>query len=445
VDSTVQLSASGSRLRVDIAGTTILTSNTETATVNGGAGNDHLTVNSLTGVSGVTNINLNGSGGGDTFTVTPDAAITIAADGGGGTDSLAVATAGTTNPFVTVTSADASGSTGAYTFGNRAAVNFTQVEALQSPTNYLTVTKSTNLDTAPRGKTVMYTVTITNSSTGTAAIGVGGVAVSDLVPVGLSSVTWTAAFTAGSSGAATGTGAIDEKVNLAPGGSVTYTVTGTIANGVSGDVTNTATGSVPAGLTDNTTTDNTAMASTTVRLPAEPGPLVVGDTSGGISLFVPDPATGKYPTTPTTTITPFGTTGGTVRSATADVDGDGIPDLIVATGPGTQLLVTVISGADYKTVLVPAFSPFSGSELFAGGGFVSAADLDGDGKAEFVVTPDQGGGARVTIFKYAGAGKSPTVFANFLGIDDPAFRGGARSAMGDVNGDGTPDLVVAAG
>jgi hypothetical protein len=35
--------------------------------------------------------------------------------------------------------------------------------------------------------------------------------------------------------------------------------------------------------------------------------------------------------------------------------------------------------------------------------------------------------------------------ADFFGIDDTIFRGGARIAVGDVNGDGAQDLVVAAG
>ena len=35
--------------------------------------------------------------------------------------------------------------------------------------------------------------------------------------------------------------------------------------------------------------------------------------------------------------------------------------------------------------------------------------------------------------------------ASFFGIQDPAFRGGARAAVGDVNADGRPDLAVTAG
>ena len=43
------------------------------------------------------------------------------------------------------------------------------------------------------------------------------------------------------------------------------------------------------------------------------------------------------------------------------------------------------------------------------------------------------------------AGRTFTQLADFFGIDDPAFRGGARAAIGDLNGDGVGDLVVAAG
>jgi hypothetical protein len=80
---------------------------------------------------------------------------------------------------------------------------------------------------------------------------------------------------------------------------------------------------------------------------------------------------------------------------------------------------------------------------FNGGVFLAAADFDRDGRAEVVVTPDQGGGARVRVFGVANG--AAEVKADFFGIDDPSFRGGARPAAGDVTGDGVADLVVAAG
>ena len=73
--------------------------------------------------------------------------------------------------------------------------------------------------------------------------------------------------------------------------------------------------------------------------------------------------------------------------------------------------------------------------------YVAAGDLTGDGVADLVITPDEGGGPRVRVFNGAGFGQ----VADFFGIDDPNFRGGARAAVGDVNGDGVGDLLVAAG
>ena len=193
-------------------------------------------------------------------------------------------------------------------------------------------------------------------------------------------------------------------------------------------------------------------------------------------MFVPD-AAGRYPATPTASLVPFPGFGGQVRTASADVNGDGTPDTIAVTGPGTPIRFAVISGADHATVLVPLSAPFAGSETFTGGGFVAAADLDRDGLAEVAITPDQGGGPRVTISSLVG-GDAPAPRANFFGIDAPAprvyvlsgsgllantptlysqpvanffvagnaaDRGGVRVAVKDADGDAKADLVVGSG
>jgi len=131
---------------------------------------------------------------------------------------------------------------------------------------------------------------------------------------------------------------------------------------------------------------------------------------------------------------------GTVRAVTADVNGDGTPDVIAVTGPGGGSRLRVIDGKTGLDLLDP--TPVYES-TFTGGLFVAAADLDGTGKADVIVSPDQGGGGRVTVLR-VDAGATQTV-ANFMGIDDPTFRGGARVAAADVNGDGVPDIVVGAG
>lgn len=185
----------------------------------------------------------------------------------------------------------------------------------------------------------------------------------------------------------------------------------------------------------------------------------------GDDLPVVDP-----PAAPVAPRNPFPESGGPVRMVRGNVDGDDIPDSIFVTGPGVPLRVAVVGGKD-GTVIVSAFDPFG--DDFTGGGFVAAGDFDGDGRDEIVVTPDDGGGTRAVIYSiFNAAGSTPVSVANtldgsvpqpvssptvvppdwrphlrvsFFGIEDRNFRGGARVAVGDVNGDGVPDLTVTAG
>ncbi len=141
------------------------------------------------------------------------------------------------------------------------------------------------------------------------------------------------------------------------------------------------------------------------------------------------------------------------RVAYGVVNGNGRQVVVTGSGPGTPNRVTVarpsgiIDGVAIAAVAPLVISPFEAS--FTGGVFVSAADLDGDGIAEVIVTPDQGGGPIVAVYSGAKLAQGLTGDAaqltRFFGIDDPAFRGGARASVGDVNGDGRPDLVVTAG
>lgn len=85
-----------------------------------------------------------------------------------------------------------------------------------------------------------------------------------------------------------------------------------------------------------------------------------------------------------------------------------------------------------ESVLVPAFAPFEG---FSAGGFVSVGDFQRSGRVQFVVTPDRAGGPRVSIYELV-PGSGIVRRANYFSLDSN-FRGGIRTAVGDLNGDGT--------
>ncbi|OWK47467.1 beta strand repeat-containing protein [Fimbriiglobus ruber] len=158
--------------------------------------------------------------------------------------------------------------------------------------------------------------------------------------------------------------------------------------------------------------------------------------TGTVTVYNPDQSVAY-------TATPFGSsfTAG-VRVAVADLTGAGTPDLIAATGPGVANQVVVVDGTTHQ--VVATFSPFEST--FTGGLYVTAGDLNGDGIPDIIVTPDQGGGPVVAVYDGAALAKGiVTQVVRFFGINDPSFRGGARAAVGDVNGDGTPDLIVSAG
>src|SRR5262249_50346864 len=83
-----------------------------------------------------------------------------------------------------------------------------------TPRGALSVPKANNLPTGvvDAGGQVVYTITVSNA--GPSAV--TGAAVKDTIPTGLTSVTWTATASSGSSVAASGSGNIDTTVSLLP-------------------------------------------------------------------------------------------------------------------------------------------------------------------------------------------------------------------------------------
>ncbi len=173
-----------------------------------------------------------------------------------------------------------------------------------------------------------------------------------------------------------------------------------------------------------------------------------GDAPGAtVYTFTPGP-NGSLTSTQGSVTTPAGKSGLGTRAITADVNGDGVDDLITGAGPGGSPIVRIYDGRTNQELVAGGILVFESS--FLGGLNLSAGDFLKTGRAQLVVSADTGGGPRVMVLNPSQymAGADPTkskVLADFFGIDDTAFRGGARTAVGDLNGDGTPDLVVAAG
>ncbi|MGO8875222.1 MAG: hypothetical protein ACLQNG_05575 [Acidimicrobiales bacterium] len=112
----------------------------------------------------------------------------------------------------------------------------------------LAVAKTASPDPYSPGQRLTYTVTVTNSGPGYA----DEATVSDPLPAALAGAgfTWTCGATSGSSCTASGSGNISDTVDIASGGTLTYTVSGTVPAAASGTLTNTVTVTPPPGATD---------------------------------------------------------------------------------------------------------------------------------------------------------------------------------------------------
>jgi hypothetical protein len=148
------------------------------------------------------------------------------------------------------------------------------------------------------------------------------------------------------------------------------------------------------------------------------------------------------------TVTPFPSFSGGISVAAGDVNGDGTPDLIVGEGTGGSPRVKVVDGTTGQTLAdFFAFAP-----SFTGGVFVAAGDVNGDGRADIIVSADASGGPEVKVIDgtklnqlSANGQIAPSaLLADFLAYT-PGFTGGVRVAASDINGDGRADIIVGAG
>ncbi|MFO0798581.1 MAG: choice-of-anchor Q domain-containing protein [Gemmataceae bacterium] len=158
-------------------------------------------------------------------------------------------------------------------------------------------------------------------------------------------------------------------------------------------------------------------------------------------LSVVDGATGQT----VWTMSPFESTfTAGVNVAAADLTGDGIADVAVGADAAGGPRVTVFDGAT-GAVLADFFG--IDDPGFRGGVRVALGDVSGDGLADLAVSAGAGGGPRVALWDGASLrpGSTPArLVRDFFGFE-PTQRGGAAVALGDVNGDGRADLILSGG
>src|SRR5258706_260305 len=118
----------------------------------------------------------------------------------------------------------------------------------------LSITKTDGSVTAVPGVSLTYTIMAATSGPSNAV----GATVADTFPASLTGVTWTCVGAGGGTCTASGSGNINDTVNLPVGGSVTYTVSATISAAATGRLSNTATVTAPGGATDPNPGNNKA-------------------------------------------------------------------------------------------------------------------------------------------------------------------------------------------
>jgi adhesin/invasin len=309
---------------------------------------------------------------------------------------------------------------------------------------------STPPGSASAGGTVTYTVVVSNNGPSK----VTGAAVTDNLPPAILSASWSAVPSGEASVAApSGTGSINTTVNLAPGASVTFTLTATINPTATGTVTNTATVAAPTGSIDPNTVNNSATdtltlsgnaislsqstvsitpsavasgGTATVTLTARDsngaqatggGLTVVFGLAGGTSIGTFSAVTDNGDGTYTAILT--GTTAGTASTVTATIFGNAVTSAL------PTLTVLPVSLAQ-STVSVSPSSVASGSAAT-----VTLTAIDADG------TPETGGGLTVAF----GLGSGSTSGGSFGAVTDNGD--GTYSATFTGTTAGTPTTITA--
>lgn len=127
---------------------------------------------------------------------------------------------------------------------------------------------------------------------------------------------------------------------------------------------------------------------------------------------------------------------GGVTIALADFNNDGVLDLVTGAGPGGGPQVNIFDGSNFS--LIKSFFAFDSN--FRGGVNVGAGDINQDGSIDIVVAAGAGGGPEVRVFN----GATLAVISQWYAYES-SFSGGVTVAVGDLGDDGVFEVVTGAG
>jgi len=267
----------------------------------------------------------------------------------------------------------------------------------------LAITKTDGVTTATPGGSVTYTIKASNAGPSNAT----GATVADTFPASLT-CTWTCVGAGGGTCTASGSGNVNDTVNLPSGGSVTYTASCTISAAATGTLSNTATVTAPAGVTDSTPGNNSATDTDSLG----PAPVV--------TITATKTVTGSF--IPGGSITYTVVLSNTGTATQADNAGNELTDVLPAsltlvsanatTGTAVASVATntvtwngAITAGGSVTITIQATvgaGAITGSTVSNQAGFAFDADVNGSNESVGVSDdPSVAGGANPTVFVVA--------------------------------------------
>jgi uncharacterized repeat protein (TIGR01451 family) len=307
----------------------------------------------------------------------------------------------------------------------------------------MSITKTDGTTTYQPGQPVTYTIVVTNSGPSFAQ-SASVVDVLDPTVIDVAASTWTAVFTGTNSSAQTiGTGSINETIDLAVGGTVTYTVVAQTLSTAKTALVNTARLTAPDGSTDSATDTDQIDFSGSILLGTD-----IGCTSTPLVQII-NPVTG-LPIVQFYAYEPTFRGGAHVYGA--DVTGDGIAEILVAPGPGRPGEVRVFT-QDGTPLPQYNFFPFGSS--WTQGVEIATGAVTGAGRTEIVAGQQKGTSLARVFTVTPGAGVSSTPIRELQPFGT-RFRGGVTLATADLgtfsgttlssgNPDGIKEIVVGSG